>query len=47
MSMIFDIVRDYHVEKYYIFKRKTDDYRKFILKSKEQKNKRNKKWFGE
>ena len=24
-----------------------DDYRKFILKSKEQKNKRNKKWFGE
>lgn len=24
-----------------------DDYRKFILKSKEQKSKRNKKWFGE
>lgn len=24
-----------------------DDYRKFIMKSKEQKNKRNKKWFGE
>jgi hypothetical protein len=24
-----------------------DDYRKFILKSKEQKLKRNKKWFGE